>query len=69
MAGEEGFAPVAHVAAIEEGRSAALEILVKAGCDVNQAANDGTTPAFSPLLTRATRPRSSSSSSRLRAAT
>jgi hypothetical protein len=32
------------------GDTAALELFVEAGCDVNQAANDGSTPAYIAAL-------------------
>jgi ankyrin repeat protein len=39
----EGRTP-AHSAA-DQGHAATLEVLIKAACDVNKAANDGRTPA------------------------
>ena len=37
--------PPFHVSAFK-GQTATLKRLIKAGCDVNQAANDGSTPAL-----------------------
>ena len=44
QAAKDGHTP-AYIAA-REVNTAALELLVKAGCDVNQVASVGRTPAF-----------------------